>query len=50
MSFDLHNVLNVAVKSGASDVHFKVGLPPMFRVNGALRPLPDLKTMSEFHT
>ena len=33
---DLNSVLKVAIQAGASDVHLKSGLPPMFRVNGAL--------------
>ncbi|MCB9507112.1 MAG: type IV pilus twitching motility protein PilT [Myxococcales bacterium] len=41
MSFDLNQVLQVAIKGGASDIHVKAGLPPMFRVNGQLLPLRD---------
>ena len=41
MSFDLNKVLQVAIKGGASDIHVKAGLPPMFRVNGQLLPLRD---------
>ena len=36
---DLHNILRVAVKGGASDIHLKAGLPPLFRVHGSLAPL-----------
>jgi len=36
---DLNAILDVAVKGGASDVHLKVGLPPLFRVHGGLAPL-----------
>jgi twitching motility protein PilT len=36
---DLNRILQVALQSGASDIHLKVGLPPMFRVNGAMYPL-----------
>ncbi|RMG58649.1 MAG: type IV pilus twitching motility protein PilT [Deltaproteobacteria bacterium] len=39
MSFNIDDVLRVAVKNGASDVHLKVGLPPIFRINGRLVPL-----------
>jgi len=45
MSLDLHNILQIAVNSGASDCHLKVGLPPMFRINGTLRPLKDHKRL-----
>lgn len=43
---DLNNVLGVAVKGGASDIHLKVGLPPMFRVNGSLLPLKDAEHLT----
>ena len=43
---DLNNVLAVAVKGGASDIHLKVGLPPMFRVNGSLLPLKDAESLT----
>ena len=36
---DLNEVLKVALKGGASDIHLMSGLPPMFRVDGALVPL-----------
>ncbi len=35
---DLNDILKVAVKGGASDIHVKAGLPPMFRVDGTLVP------------
>jgi twitching motility protein PilT len=35
---DLHAVLRHAVESGASDVHFKVGQPPVLRHDGELEP------------
>ena len=31
----------MAIKGGASDIHLKTGLPPLFRVDGALVPLRD---------
>ena len=36
---DLHDILKTAVKNTASDVHLKVGLPPILRINGKLVPL-----------
>jgi twitching motility protein PilT len=36
---DLPTILGFAVQGGASDVHLKVGLPPLFRVNGGMVPL-----------
>ena len=44
---DLQAILQVAVQGGASDVHLKSGLPPLFRINGGLVPLrngPRLQT------
>lgn len=35
-------VLQAARKLGASDVHLKVGLPPIFRIRGSLRTLKDV--------
>ena len=41
MGMDLNEILKVAIKGGASDIHLKSGLPPMFRVDGALVPLKN---------
>ncbi len=41
MALDLNGILKVALKGGASDIHLKSGLPPMFRVDGALVPLKN---------
>ncbi len=38
---ELNEILQVALRGGASDIHLKAGLPPMFRVDGALVPLKD---------
>ncbi len=38
---ELNDILGVAIKGGASDIHLKAGLPPMFRVDGMLVPLKD---------
>ncbi|MBW2288102.1 MAG: type IV pilus twitching motility protein PilT [Deltaproteobacteria bacterium] len=38
---DLNGILKIALKGGASDIHLKPGLPPMFRVDGALVPLKN---------
>ena len=35
----LNQLLHVGVKNGASDIHFKVGSPPAYRVHGRLRNL-----------
>ncbi len=52
---ELNQILSLALKSNTSDIHLKAGLPPVFRVDGSLRPLPkaprltadDLRTMCE---
>ena len=41
MGLELNEILKVAVRGGASDIHLKSGLPPMFRVDGALVPLKN---------
>jgi twitching motility protein PilT len=38
---ELNDILGVALRGGASDIHLKAGLPPVFRVNGSLLPLKD---------
>ena len=35
----LHALLSTGLKHGASDVHFRPGAPPMYRVNKQLVPL-----------
>jgi len=42
---ELNEILQVALKSGASDIHLKAGLPPMFRLDGALVPLKDARRL-----
>ncbi len=51
----LNDILGMALKSNTSDIHLKAGLPPVFRIDGSLRPLPkaprltadDIKQMCE---
>jgi twitching motility protein PilT len=38
---DINLLLNKAVNMRASDIHIKVGIPPIVRVNGKLKPMPD---------
>jgi len=38
---ELNDILKIALKGDASDIHLKPGLPPMFRVDGALVPLKN---------
>lgn len=37
---ELNEILSVGLKSSASDIHLKAGLPPIYRIDGTLRPLP----------
>jgi twitching motility protein PilT len=36
------------VEAGASDVHFKLGQPPVVRLDGDLEPMPDEEVLSEY--
>ena len=47
---DLNEILSVGLKSGASDIHLKVGLPPIYRIDGTLRPLPKAPRISPDQT
>lgn len=40
---NLDKILAFAAKARASDIHLKAGLPPIFRIDGSLRPLPKEK-------
>jgi len=42
---ELNEILQVALRGAASDIHLKAGLPPMFRVDGALLPLKDARRL-----
>jgi twitching motility protein PilT len=44
---DLNTVLRRAVELGASDIHFKVGQPPMLRRDGDLGPMEDTPALDE---
>jgi twitching motility protein PilT len=44
---ELVPVLEQVVASGASDVHFKLGQPPVVRLAGELEPLPDHQPLGE---
>src|SRR5438094_901578 len=47
LSMDLNAVLRRAVECGASDVHFKVGQPPVLRTDGALERADDLPPLGD---
>jgi twitching motility protein PilT len=46
---ELNDILRIAVKGQASDIHLKAGLPPLFRVDGALVPLKDGERLQPDH-
>ncbi|MCK5539451.1 MAG: type IV pilus twitching motility protein PilT [Deltaproteobacteria bacterium] len=41
-----HNILKTALKFKASDIHLKVGSPPIVRVDGSLYPFKDFPRLS----
>src|SRR5512137_2609878 len=43
---DLNEILTIAVKGRASDIHIKTGLPPVVRIDGKLRPIPNSHRLS----
>lgn len=49
---DLNEILAVGLKAKASDIHLKAGLPPTYRIDGALRSLPKAPRLGpdEIHT
>jgi twitching motility protein PilT len=38
---DINEILRIAVKAKASDIHLKAGLPPIFRIDNMLMPLKN---------
>ena len=38
---DLNQLLREAADRKASDLHLKVGIPPILRINGELQPMAD---------
>jgi len=46
---ELNDILSIAVKGNASDIHLKAGLPPLFRLDGALVTLegPEARSTAE---
>jgi len=43
----IEHVLSAARRLGASDVHLKVGLPPIFRIKGHLRTVRDVSPITK---
>jgi twitching motility protein PilT len=38
---ELNEILAIAIKAKSSDIHIKAGLPPIVRIDGKLRPIPN---------
>ncbi len=43
----LNELLNIAIKAGASDLHICAGMTPQMRIDGSLRPIPSTEKLSE---
>ena len=43
--FDVHEALRTLVEREGSDLHLKADAPPLFRVHGALGPLPGTEPL-----
>ncbi len=43
---NLTDILGMALKARASDIHLKPGLPPVYRIDGTLRPHPKLPRLT----
>jgi twitching motility protein PilT len=43
---NIDNLLKVMVEKRASDLHLRVGIPPVFRVDGVLWPMKDVPSFS----
>ncbi len=43
----IESLLEECVRTKASDIHLQVGLPPILRIDGALRPIPGYQSLDE---
>jgi twitching motility protein PilT len=43
---ELNEILGIAMKAKGSDIHLKAGLPPIVRIDGALRAIPNADRLS----
>ena len=43
----LHAVLKRAVEQGTSDIHYTVGLPPVYRIDGSVQPQTTYEPLTE---
>lgn len=47
---NINDLLKIAVEHRASDLHLKVGSPPVLRIDGILRPLSEIKRLMQEDT
>ncbi|REK11626.1 MAG: type IV pilus twitching motility protein PilT [Acidobacteria bacterium] len=47
---NINDVLKIGVENKASDIHLKVGSPPVIRIDGMLKPLNELKRLMQEDT
>ncbi len=47
---NINDLLKIAVENKASDLHLKVGSPPVVRIDGALKPLNEMKRLMQEDT
>ncbi len=43
---NLHDILSAGLQAKASDIHLKAGIPPVYRIDGALRPLGKMARLT----
>jgi len=43
---ELNEILAIAMKAKGSDIHLKAGLPPIIRIDGALRAIPNAERLA----
>ncbi len=46
-TYKIEDLLEIVVKNNASDLHITVGAPPMLRIDGFLKPVPNAKPLTE---
>jgi twitching motility protein PilT len=43
----IEKLLEIVVKENSSDLHLTVGVPPMLRIDGTLKPIPNLQPLTD---
>jgi twitching motility protein PilT len=47
---ELNDILRIGTQNGASDIHLRVGIPPMLRIQGSFVPVRDCPRLTPEHT